>query len=112
MHSTSDSYSLKNKELFWIAYLDRPCVGGVRLVDWCTRLPTYRALKRSSSRLHPVVFRGKYSGIWGKYGGIWGQIWCYMVLGANTVILEANTVVFGTNTAVCGEGSSITRPVE
>ena len=27
----------KNKELFWIAYMDYPGVGGVWLVDWCTR---------------------------------------------------------------------------
>ena len=28
--------SSKNKELFWIAYMDWPRVGGVLLVDWCT----------------------------------------------------------------------------
>ena len=40
--------------LFWIVYMDRPRVGGVWLVDWCTRQPTHRALKtRSCSRFQP-----------------------------------------------------------
>ena len=34
--------------------MDRPCVGGAQLVDWCTCRPTCRALKtRSCSKLHP-----------------------------------------------------------
>ena len=34
--------------------MDCPHVGGIRLVDWCTRRPTGRALKtRSCSGLHP-----------------------------------------------------------
>ena len=46
--------SPKNKEMFWIAYMDRPRVGGVQLVDWCTCQPTHRALRTGScSRLHP-----------------------------------------------------------
>ena len=50
----SSHYSPKNKELFWIAYMDRPCVGGVQIVDWWTRQSTHRALKtRSCSRLQP-----------------------------------------------------------
>ena len=37
-----------------IAYMDRPCMGGVQLVDWCFHQPTRRALKnRSCSRLRP-----------------------------------------------------------
>ena len=44
----------KNKELFWITYMYRPSMEGVRLVDWWTCWPTRRALKtRSFSRLHP-----------------------------------------------------------
>ena len=34
--------SPKNKELFWIAYMDRPRVGGAWLVDWCTRRPSLK----------------------------------------------------------------------
>ena len=42
------------EEFFWIVYMDCSRVGGVRLVDWCTRRPSHRALKtRSCSRLHP-----------------------------------------------------------
>ena len=34
--------------------MDRPRVGGVQLVDWCTRRPSHRAIKtRSCFRLHP-----------------------------------------------------------
>ena len=45
--------AFKNKELFQIAQMDRPRVGGVRLLDWCTRQPTHRALKaRSCSGLN------------------------------------------------------------
>ena len=40
----------------WFAYMDRPRVGGVRLVDWCTCQPTHRALKtRSCSGLHTWI---------------------------------------------------------
>ena len=42
------------KELFWIAYMDCPCMGGLSLVDWCNWGPTHRALKtRIYSRLYP-----------------------------------------------------------
>ena len=56
VHLLTNSQSPKNKELFWIAYMDPPRVGGVQLVDWCTRRPTRTALKtRSCSGLHTLI---------------------------------------------------------
>ena len=34
-----------NNELFRIAYMDRPRVGGIQRVEWCTRQTTRIALK-------------------------------------------------------------------
>ena len=48
--------SPKNKELFQIAYMNCPRMGGVRRVDWCTHRPTRRDLKtRSCSGLHTWI---------------------------------------------------------
>ena len=53
VHSLTDLYSLKNEELFQIAPMDGPRVGGFRLVDLCICGPTHRALKiRSRSGLN------------------------------------------------------------
>ena len=44
------------EELFWIVYMDRPRVGSVRLVVWCTHWLTPRAIKmRSYSGLHTWI---------------------------------------------------------
>ena len=57
--------SPKNEEFFWIAYMDRPHVGGVWLVDWCTRQSTRRALRtKSCSRLHPCMVHAWYVFDW------------------------------------------------
>ena len=61
VHLSTNSY--KNKELFRIAHMHRPRVGGVRLEDWCTRRPTHRALKRGVvlDCIHGSSTRGRCS---------------------------------------------------
>ena len=102
VHSSTNSESTINEELFCIACMDHQHVEGVWLVDWCTRRPTHRALKlRSCSGLHtwivhawevfiwwiralktrscsifyPVFFGAKSNRIWGKYGGLFSTWW-------------------------------------
>ena len=61
----TDSYILKNEELFQIAPVEGPCMGGIRLVDWCMCGPTCRVLKtRSRSRLNLfcILFQQKNYG--------------------------------------------------
>ena len=46
-----------SKELLWIAYIDRPSVGCVWLVDWCASQPIFR------STLNPFWVKVFFSGL-------------------------------------------------
>ena len=53
----TDSYILRNEELFQIAPVEGPCMGGIGLVDWCICGPTCRVLKTTScSRLNLFLY--------------------------------------------------------
>ena len=63
VYSSPDSLSLKNKELFQIAPVEGPRMGGVWLLDWCICGPTLRALKmrsRSGMNFFLSSFSKKY----------------------------------------------------